>query len=91
VSVAGVAGGDAGVAPGPSALERVSSVDDAFAGDAEVAQSVIFLLVARVGHRGHPRPLLRQTEEVGPLHCLHRLRPAVVRAAVSHVEVMQFL
>jgi len=59
VRVAGVAGGDAGVAPRAPALERVSSVDDALAGDAEVAQFVVFLLVAGVGHRGHPRPLLR--------------------------------
>jgi hypothetical protein len=31
-----------------------------------VSQAIVLLLYASVGHTGNPRPLLRQTEEVGP-------------------------
>lgn len=88
--MAGVGRGDAVLGARAPALERVAAVHDALARDAEVAQAVVLLLHARVGHGGDARALLRQAEQVRPLPVrhvaaaagrLHRLRPGVVRPA----------
>jgi hypothetical protein len=53
-----------------------------------VSETVILLLHAGVGHTGHSRPLLRQTQEVGPSAVgatagrFDRLRTAVVGTPV---------
>lgn len=61
----GVAGRHAVVGFRPAALERISPVDDSFAGDRKLADPVILFLDAGVRHAGHPGPLLRQAELVG--------------------------
>lgn len=58
--MAGVTGSHTVVAPGTSALEGIPAVHDSLARDAEVPQTVVFLLHASVGHASNSRALLRQ-------------------------------
>lgn len=57
--VAAVAGSHTVVAAATATFEAVTSVHDVFAGDAEVAQSVIFFLHPSIGHGRNARALLR--------------------------------
>lgn len=61
----GVAGRHAIVGLRSPALQRVSPIDDPFAGDGKLADPVILLFDAGVRHAGHPGPLLRKAELIG--------------------------
>lgn len=84
--VAAVARRDAVVAAAAAAFETIAAVDDMLPGDAKMSQSVIFLLDARIGHRGNAGPLLGQAQVVGtsarPAGRFHRLRATVMGAAI---------